>query len=68
MTAPQATTFTYFLFSSIAFSRSLIPSWEALTDWVRDSLACSGLWNPSLFSAVHHSQRMWARSWRGQTS
>jgi len=30
----------YFLFSSIAFSKNLIPSWEALIDWVKDSLAC----------------------------
>ena len=30
----------YFLFSSIAFSKNLIPSWETLIDWVKDSLAC----------------------------
>ena len=33
-------TLTYFFFSSIAFSKILMPSWEALIDWAKDSLAC----------------------------
>ena len=48
----------------MTFSSSLIPSWEALSDLARDSRARVGLWKPSEFSAVQHSQRIWAVSRR----
>lgn len=36
--------------------RSLMPACEASIERVSDSRASSGLWKPSEFSAVHHSQ------------
>src|SRR3990172_8595049 len=48
----------------MASFRILMPFWDSSTDFVSDSRAISGLWNPSEFSAVQNSQRMWAfRCW-----
>ena len=45
------------VFLSRASFTSVIPLRDSSTDLVNDSRARAGLWKPSEFSAVHHSQR-----------
>jgi len=47
----------YFARVSVSASSSaLMPSWDTVMERVSDSRAIAGLWKPSEFSAVHHSQ------------
>src|SRR3990170_1189577 len=48
------------VFFAIPSERIWIPFLDSTTERVSDSRAAAGLWNPSEFSAVHHSHRTWA--------